>query len=95
MNITEPAANELKKGIEKFNSPGAGIRIFSVSGCCGPSIQMEVSQKPAQDDVVLTLEDIDFFLENDLFDTLAPVTIDYGTGGFRIIGLKRSGGCCG
>ena len=94
MKITEQAANEFKKAIEEFDSPGAGIRIFNGRSCCGPTIQMDLSNKPAKNEVVLNIEEIDFFLEKDLLETLSPVTIEFGAGGFRFTGFKRSGSCC-
>ncbi len=93
MNITEKAANEFKKVLEDFDSPGAGIRIFIGRGCCGPILQMDISKQPSNNEVILTLEEIDFFLGKDLLDTLTPVTIEYGTRGFRFTGFNQSG-CC-
>jgi Fe-S cluster assembly iron-binding protein IscA len=95
MNITEKAANELKNAIDEFNSPGAGIRIFSAQGCCGPSIQMDIVTHPEANDYFITMENIDFFIEKGLWETLTPVTIEYGTNGFQLAGLKRSVSCCG
>jgi Fe-S cluster assembly iron-binding protein IscA len=95
MNITENAANELKNAIDKFNQPGAGIRIFSFQGCCGPSIQMEIATHPKAHDTIVSLENIDFFIEKRLLETLATVTIEYRSDGFQLAGLKKSGSCCG
>lgn len=95
MNITEQAANELKKDIDEFYTPGAGIRIFRAQGCCGPSIQMEIATHPEANDSFVTMENIDFFIEKGLLETLAPVTIEYVSNRFRLAGLIRSGSCCG
>ncbi|MCK7519981.1 MAG: hypothetical protein MZV64_20775 [Ignavibacteriales bacterium] len=95
MNITEQAAIELKKAIDDFDKPGAGIHIYNGKGCCGPSIQMDIAAYPEANDTVVNLENIDFFMEKDLLTTLATVTIEHGSGGFRLSGLKRNGGCCG
>jgi Fe-S cluster assembly iron-binding protein IscA len=95
MNITEQAAKELKKALDEFDKPGAGIHIYNGKGCCGPSIQMDIANHPESNDTVVSLEHVDFFVEKDLLTTLATVTIDYSSSGFRLNGLKRSGGCCG
>lgn len=95
MKVTKQASIELKKALNGFETPGAGIHIYSIQGCCGTSIQMDVAVHPEPDDTVVSLEQVDFFVRNDLLDTLATVTIDYGPNGFFLSGLKRSGGCCG
>lgn len=95
MKITEQAAIELKKVLANVDTPGAGVHIFNAPGCCGPSIQMDVATEAAINEIVVSLEGIDFYVEKDLIESLSPVTIDYGTNGFRMDGLERKGGCCG
>ena len=96
MNITEQAASELKKVLDEFNKPGSGIHVFSTQGCCGPSIQMDVATHIGNGETVISLEGIDFFVANDLMPKLAEVTIEFGSNGFRLSGLKKaSSGCCG
>lgn len=96
MKITEQAQVELKKALDSFNKPGAGIRIFSEQGCCGPSIQMDISTSIGASQTALSIDEIDFYAANDLLPTLENITIDYGTNGFRLIGMERTGGgCCG
>lgn len=95
MIVTQSAQEELKKAIDSFNQPEAGIRIFGTSGCCGPSIQMEIVNHVAQGETVVSQQGIEFFVANDLLTTLEKVTIDFGANGFRLDGLKKSGSCCG
>ena len=96
MKVSEQAAVELRKALDGFEKPGAGIHIFNAAGCCGPSIQMDIAEKPGSNETVVNLENIDFFLAEDLISTLETVTIDYGSNGFKLSGLKRSSsGCCG
>jgi Fe-S cluster assembly iron-binding protein IscA len=96
MKITEQAKVELKNALASFDKPGAGIRIYSTQGCCGPSIQMDLSTQVEQNETQISMEDLDFYIANDLLPTLEGVTIDYGYNGFRISGLeKNGGGCCG
>jgi len=94
MNITDDAANELKKILVEFNKEGAGVRIFSTQGCCGPTIQMDIVPQPGKEDTIVSIGNIDFFIEKSLVSTLSSVTLDYGVNGFRLNGLVRSGGCC-
>lgn len=94
MKITEQAQLELKKVLDGYDKPGAGIRIFSSKGCCGPSIQMDIAMNVSTNETTISLQEIDFFVANDLLNTVENVTIDYGTNGFRLEGIKKEGGCC-
>lgn len=96
MKVTEEAQIELKKALDSFNKPGAGIHIFSTQGCCGPSIQMDIATQVEEGETVISLEGIDFFVPKELLLQLENVTIEYGRNGFRLNGLQKSGGgCCG
>lgn len=96
MNITDQAAIELKKIIAEFDKPGIGVRIFSTAGCCGPSIQMDIAPHVGSEETIISIHDIEFFVSNDLISQLTEVTIEYGSNGFRLIGLqKTAGSCCG
>ena len=95
MNISEQAAIEFKKVLDGFEKPGAGIHIFSSQGCCGPAIQMDVAFQPNPNETVVTLENIDFFVEKELLSTLENVTIERGPNGFRLQGMNSGSGCCG
>jgi Fe-S cluster assembly iron-binding protein IscA len=94
MNATPQAIDELKKVLNSEESPAAGIRIFTQQGCCGPALQMSVVEKPAVGDLQQKIDSVNFFIEDQARDMLAGVTIDYGTNGFKLEGLKKSGGCC-
>ncbi len=72
-----------------------GIRIFTQQGCCGPALQMSVVEKPAVGDLQQKIDSVNFFMDDQARDMLTGVTIDYGTNGFKLEGLKKSGGCCG
>lgn len=96
MKITEQAQTELKKALDDFNQPGAGIRMFSTQGCCGPSIQMDITTHVGNNETLISLQGIDFFVTNDLLPQMEDITIEYGSNGFRLKGLQKSGsGCCG
>jgi len=96
MNITDQAQVELKKALNGFNKQGSGIHIYNIQGCCGPSIQMDIVTHVGTGETVISLEGIDFYVSNDLLPKLAEVTIEFGSNGFRLTGLKKAGsGCCG
>ncbi|MHB8136096.1 MAG: hypothetical protein ACYDH1_17950 [Anaerolineaceae bacterium] len=96
MKITEQAQVELKKALDSFDKPGSGIHVFSTQGCCGPSIQMDIATQIGNGETVISLEGIDLFVANDLMPKLAEVTIEFGSNGFRLNGLKKeSSSCCG
>lgn len=96
MKVSEDAQKELKKALDSFNKKGAGIHIFSTQGCCGPSIQMDITTQVGKGETVISLGGIDFFIPKDLLPQLENVTIEYSENGFRLEGLQKNGGsCCG
>lgn len=96
MNVSQSALKELEKILKSEETPAAGIRIFTQQGCCGPAVQMSVAENPSLGDLQMSFDSVKFFIEEAARETMAEVTLDYGPGGFRLNGLKRSGGgCCG
>jgi Fe-S cluster assembly iron-binding protein IscA len=96
MNATPQAIEALKNAIKAEENPHSGVRIFTQLGCCGPAIQMSVVGKPSTGDLQMSIDSVNFFVEEPAVDMLAGVTIDYDSKGFRLNGMKRSGGgCCG
>ena len=94
MNATPQALEALKNSLKTEENPMTGVRIFTQQGCCGPSLQMSVVEKPLTGDLQLQIDSVNFFIEEPAVDMLAGVTLDYGTNGFKLNGMKRSGGCC-
>jgi len=94
MNATPQALEELKKTLKTEKNPMTGVRIFTQQGCCGPVLQMSVVEKPLTGDLQLSIDSVNFFIEEPAVDMLAGVTLDYGTNGFKLNGMKKSGGCC-
>lgn len=95
MIVTEQAQEQLKKALESFNKPGAGIHIFSTQGCCGPSIQMDISTHIGNGETAIALHGLDFYIANDLLDLIEKVTIEYSPTGYRLVGLEKGSQCCG
>lgn len=96
MKATSIAIEELKKVLKTEDNPLAGIRISAGQGCCGPSLQMSVSEKIPTGDELLTIDEVNFFVAVNATEMLEGVTLDYGPSGFKLDGIKRNGGgCCG
>ena len=94
MNITKDAQEVLKESLKDFNKPSAAIHVFSTQGCCGPSIQMDISTQIQTDETAVSIDGVDFYVEKNLLPTLDNVTIAYGQNGFYMQGLAKKGGCC-
>ena len=95
MNATPQAIEALKNALKTEENPQTGVRIFTQQGCCGPALQMSVVEKPSTGDLQLAIESVNFFIEEPAVDILAGVILDYGSNGFKLNGMKKSGGCCG
>ncbi len=94
MKVTSIAIEQLSKALENQEAPTSGIRVFSQEGCCGPGIQMAVADQASPGDKVITIENVNFFVDDGAEKMLEGVTLDYGTNGFKLDGLKRNGSCC-
>ncbi len=94
MKVTSKAIEQLNKALDNLENPKSGIRVFSQEGCCGPGIQMVVADHASPGDKVITIEKVNFFVDNEAGKMLEGVTLDYGTNGFKLDGLKRNGSCC-
>jgi len=95
MKVTPIALMELKKILDSEESPLAGIRIFAQQGCCGPALQMSVTQLASHGDKVVSLDSVNFFVDPMAEEMLEGVAIDFGPAGFKLEGMKRNAGCCG
>ncbi len=95
MKVTPSAIEELSKVLTQLENPQAGIRVFAQEGCCGPGLQMSLADTIATGDKLRTIDNVNFFIDEKAEEMLEGVTIDYGSDGFKLDGLKRkSGGCC-
>lgn len=97
MEITEAAVQQFKKMIEDSNAKGSGIRIYTTgSGCCSPSYGLDITEKAAANDAVITKNDLKIFVDPEAYQGLSNATIDFsmaGKKGFVIKGISSS--CCG
>jgi iron-sulfur cluster assembly accessory protein len=95
MKVTEQALAQFKNAIHENDIPGSGIRLFVSAGCCGPTIQMNIEERLSAGDKVLVINGVNFFIESQAEQMLSNTTIDFRDDGFKLDGMKRSGGCCG
>lgn len=94
MKVTPAALEELSKVLTQTDNPKAGIRVFAQDGCCGPGLQMSIAENVLPGDKMVSVENVNFYIEGKAEEMLNGVTIDFSNHGFRLEGLKRSGGCC-
>ena len=94
MNATPQALVQLKKALNSEENPLAGIRIPAQQGCCGPALQMAVTEIASISDKVITIESVNFFISSQAEELIEGVTVDYGPDGFKLNGMKKSSGCC-
>lgn len=99
LEITPQAIQEFKQLLKGKGNEGKSIRIFSVgSGCCGPSVGMDMVLKGQHDDETIENDGLVVYLEKKASAALDGVTIDYSPSGPRkgfMIKNPASGGCCG
>ena len=93
--VSAQAAEQFKEIIASLEERPAGVRIYSGGGCCGPSVQMELAEAIRPGEIQVDVEGVPFFIAPDFLPELSMVTIDFTEGGFRLLGFKRSEGCCG
>ncbi len=95
MKVTPSAVEELSKVLAETDNPQAGIRVFAQQGCCGPALQMSIAENITAGDKMLTIDHVNFFIDEKAEKMLEGVTIDFGPNGFRLQGFKpNGGGCC-
>jgi len=93
MRITSNAKNSFEQ-ILKSNEAAQGIRIFIAGGCCTPAFQFELAPSQATDEVVESVEGINFYFTEEVKEMLDPVTLDHNGFGFLMLGLaKNECGC--
>ncbi len=94
MKVTKEALNEFSKVLTQTDNPQAGIRVFSEAGCCGPGLQLSVAGQMPPGDKLVSIDEVNFFVEEKAEEMLKGVTIDFGERGFRLEGFNKPGGCC-
>ncbi|HSV87678.1 MAG TPA: hypothetical protein VLH61_03465 [Bacteroidales bacterium] len=95
LNITDEALAQFLEIFESMEDRPGGVRIYNTQSCCGTSVQMELADNARNDELLLNIKGIDFFVNILFLEHLNRVTIDFSDGGFRLIGFNHQLGCCG
>ncbi|MBE9467061.1 MAG: hypothetical protein IMY72_01920 [Bacteroidetes bacterium] len=98
MKLSENALSEFKKMIDEGKQASSGIRFFTTQGCCSPMLQLEISQNPTTDDIVVKKGDVDFFITPEAEKILSEISIDFVDGSFKTEKLNNdtnNESCCG
>jgi Fe-S cluster assembly iron-binding protein IscA len=69
------------------------IRFFSAQGCCGPSVQMAITEDKLDTDEFFTKDDVRFSIDQEVKEMLQNVTLVFSGKGFRLEGFQSTG-CC-
>ncbi len=94
MEITNAAIEKIAK-IIKNAKKGACLRVFMAEGCCGPTVAMDLVQKPDKDDQEIIKKDFKCYVHKEALIQLAKVTVDCDKEGEIVItGLPEHGGNC-
>ncbi|MDP2866876.1 MAG: iron-sulfur cluster biosynthesis family protein [Elusimicrobiota bacterium] len=95
MEIKDAAIEKLKV-IIKEHKKGACLRVFMAEGCCGPSVAMDLVEKPEKDDLEVVKKDLKLYVHKDAQPHLAKAVIDCGADGEIVVtGLPGPEGGCG
>ncbi|MDD5208310.1 MAG: iron-sulfur cluster biosynthesis family protein [Elusimicrobiales bacterium] len=95
MEIKDAAIEKLK-AIIKEHKKGACLRVFMTEGCCGPSVAMDLVEKPGKDDLEVLKKDLKLYVHKDAQLHLAKAVIDCGEDGEIVVtGLPDPEGGCG
>ena len=78
VNITENAATELRKVLEKGKKSVSGLRIFLADiSCCGPEYGIGLAEKPQKSDKVYESHGIKIFVSDEVAKELDGSVIEY------------------
>ena len=98
LEVTDMAVEKFRKILKDEKLEHFGIRIFMTdSGCCGPSLALELVEQATDGDVTIEKDELRVFIEKDAEATLAAATMDFSDEhGFVVRGMPQSdhGSCC-
>ena len=100
VTITDSAATELNKLLEKEEKSGSGLRIFTAgSSCSGTQYGLAFDNKPKEGDEVLDCNGITVYLDNKTKEELDEAEVDYIKSdygeGFVVKNPNATSGGCG
>lgn len=96
--LTDKAVQRFRKILKDEGCEHFGIRIFMTdSGCCGPSLALDLVEQAADGDVTMEKGGLKVFMEKDADETLSAATMDFSDQrGFTVTGMPQTdqGSCC-
>ncbi len=98
LTLTDKALERFKKILKDEGCENYGIRIFTAdSGCCGPSLALDLMEQAKDGDVTFEKEGLKVFVEKGTNDQLSAATMDFSEQrDFVLNGMPQSdkGSCC-
>ncbi len=96
--LTDNALARFKKILKDQGYENYGIRVFTAgAGCCGPSLALDMVERPMDGDVTIEKDGVKVFVEKAANATLAAAMLDFSEQrGFVLNGMPQSdkGSCC-
>ncbi len=95
MEIKDAAAEKLKAVLKESGKTGF-LRVFVTEGCCGPSIGMDLVEKPGPDDLEVSNKDFKVYVDKSAAPMVEKAVLDCDAQGEVIMtNLPRPQGSCG
>jgi len=83
INVTERAARQIQKQLQKRGS-GLGLRLgVKTAGCSGYAYVLDYADEQASDEVVFEQFDVKVLVKSDDLDKLDGIELDYAREGFN------------
>lgn len=101
IELTDSAANEVKRLLKQEEKEDWGLRVGVVGGgCSGLSYTLAFDEKPNSNDSVFEIEGVTVFVDPKSYLFLNGMTLDFSTelltGGFKFVNPNASRSCsCG
>lgn len=101
ITVTSDAVNHIKKLLSSRDKKPIGIKLgIETKGCSGLSYNMEFVDQPTEGDELLTINDINIYIDPKATLFLLGTVMDYEEGvlesGFKFINPNEKGRCgCG
>lgn len=100
IHVTAEAVKAIKHAISEEGAPGDGLRVSVVGGgCSGYQYNLDFEKAPRMDDIVLSFDNVQIFIDPISSGYLRGTVVDYVSGlqgqGFKFTNpnAKRTCGC--
>ncbi len=95
MEIKDAAAEKLKQVIKESGKAGF-LRAFLTQGCCGPSIGMDLVEKPEEGDLEVSNKDFKVYVAREAAKMVEKAVLDLDEQGDVVMtNLPKPEGSCG